>query len=83
MAAAGGAFAPKGRRSTVLYDEMSRHANGVLAGKVPLTGSAWATSGAQPTTVTSGTASSTGTGYAGQIFATKVAGIGCEIDLLR
>jgi hypothetical protein len=68
-----------GRRDVSLYDEFSRHANGALAGKVPLVGNAWTTSGAQPTTVTSGTASSSGTGYAGQIFSAPVQGIACEL----
>lgn len=57
-------YAPTSRGSTVFYDEFSRHANGPLAGKTPLIGAAWQTTGSAPTAIVDGRATSSDVGYA-------------------
>jgi hypothetical protein len=74
-----GTYAPIDRTSTALHDEFSRYTDGVLAGKTPTVGPAWLTTGANPTTVTSGKALSSGTGYAYAQLAAAPYALTCEV----
>lgn len=74
-----GTYARSGRKTVTVYDEFSRYADGALAGKVPSVGAAWVTTGAQPTVVTSGKATSTGTGYMIQTLTERFAAITTEV----
>ena len=48
----------------VFYDDISSHANGVLAGVVPILGPTWQGTGAEPPVVSGDWVTSSGTGYA-------------------
>jgi len=73
-------YAPIGRATVSLYDDFSGYVNGSPSGIAPLIGPAWATTGAQAPTVTSGAVNSAGTGYLYGALAVQPRSISCEVS---
>lgn len=73
-----GTYARKGRKVVSVYDEFTAVADGALSGRTPLRGNAWQVTGATPPAITSGLATSTGTGYMWQNLGTAPGAIACE-----
>lgn len=75
-----GTFEPVGRAAQAIYDDFTRYADGALAGATPLTGSAWSTTGANPTAISGGKATSAGTGYLYQAMTAQPSEMWCDIS---